>query len=66
MPHYISQKWLSTPDAYGPRRARSAFTYQTFVPDRIADLAQPLSLQTSAAVVAAEMRVAESERRLLA
>ncbi len=43
MPHFEKRSWTGDLAAYGGRRARASYTFQAFVPDRIAEL--DLSLQ---------------------
>ncbi len=56
MPTFVRQRWAANLEAFGGRRARQAFAYDAYVPDPIADLEVPLSLDI--AHVAAEAEVA--------
>ena len=47
MSHYVSRRWEGNPGAPGGRRARKSFSYDAFVPDRIADLSPTLRLDVA-------------------
>lgn len=59
MPRLIERVWRPSLDAYGPRSARSPFTYQAFMPDAIRDADAHLSSATVAEVEAAAVAVRE-------
>ena len=47
MSHYVSRRWEGNPSAPGGRSARKSFSYDAFVPDRIADLSPSLRLDVA-------------------
>ena len=47
MSHYVNRRWEGNPGAPGGRRARKSFSYDAFVPDRIADLSPTLRLDVA-------------------
>jgi Fic family protein len=47
MSHRVSRRWEGNPGAPGGRRARRSFSYEAFVPDRIADLSPSLRLDAA-------------------
>ena len=59
MPRLVERVWRPSPDAYGPRSARTPFTYLAFVPDPIREADFRLAGSTVAEVEAAAVAVRE-------
>ncbi len=47
MPHLVSRRWEGNPGAPGGRHARRSFSYDAFIPHRIADLLPSLRLDVA-------------------
>lgn len=54
---YIERRWEGDPGAYGGRRARASFSYQAFVPDRIAPLDPATTFAGAETVALAEQAI---------
>lgn len=59
MSRFVERVWMPSLDAYGPRSARTPFTYRAFVPDPIRDSDARLASSTVAEVEAAAVAVRE-------
>lgn len=59
MGQFVERRWEGSPGAYGGRRARASFTYQAYVPDRIAPLDPPTTFEAAEAVATADQAVRE-------
>lgn len=57
MAQFRERRWEGDPGAYGGRAARSAFTYQAFVPDTIAAADVRITFEVAESVAAAEAAV---------
>ncbi len=57
MSRFVERTWEGDPGAYGPRRARTSFPYQAFVPDPIAMIDPAVPFETHELVTGAEAAI---------
>jgi Fic family protein len=58
MGRFVKRRWPGNPGAPGGRRARAAFTYESWIPDPVAGIDPPTTFDAALAVAAAEQAIA--------